>query len=96
MYLRTNRKETIGTVLLVACFTVWALMWFYHSIFESENWGLIAGFFKGLVYGGYIALIPFSFAAYSLLQSAQKSFKLVVVLIVSGLWILLVTGLYLL
>ncbi len=94
--MNNSRKETIGTVLLIACFTVWALMWFYHSIFESENWGLIAGFFKGLVYGGYIALIPFSFAAYGLLQSAQRSFKLVVVFIVSGLWILLVTGLYLL
>lgn len=84
-------KARIAKLLLSFCFVAWGVTWVYAFI--ADEWGLIAGFFKGLVLGGCFAVIPASYAIYSLTQTKLPTFK--IVLGISLTWLLIVCSLYL-
>lgn len=87
-----NNRERVANLLLFSCFGIWICTWLHTIIFIDKGWGTIAGFFKGLVYGGNAASIPFVYACYCLLTS--RSPKLFIVLLMSALWFILVRLLY--
>lgn len=87
-----DNREKIAKLLFGLCLVVWVVTWLYSIAFEE--WGLIAGFFKGLAYGGTLAIIPFIVACYDGVQSKFKSPSLVNLLFISGIWIIAVGLLY--
>lgn len=75
---------------------VWVQMaFFFFGSAEEEAWAPIAGFFKGLVFGGFSAVIPAVVAGATLASAETKQPWAKLVLVVSLLWIGLVLWLYL-
>ena len=92
MFAQFENREKVANILLTLCFAVWGVTWLYSIAFV--DWGLIAGFFMGLVFGGNLAFIPLVFACYSLVRSKPKSSNLVYVLVISAIWVIAVRLLY--
>ncbi len=94
-----RKAEKRSLVLFIACVLVFFVVW-VHTAYqryddpESELWAPIAGFFKGLIFGGVAAVVPAMFSAYVLLKMNPKSNVINIVLGVSGVWFCLVIMLY--
>lgn len=58
-------KVRIVKLLFLFCFVVWGVIWVY--VFIVDEWGLIVGFFKGLVFGGCFVVIFVVYVIYLLI-----------------------------
>ena len=79
-----ENREKVTKILLVLCFGVWGVTWLYAIAFV--DWGIIAGFFMGMVYGGNLAVIPFVIACYDFVKSRLQNSNIISVLFISGIW----------
>lgn len=61
---------------------------------ESEMWAPIAGFFMGLVYGGWFAIVPAVYSFLALKNENKKSSKLILIQNLSIVWFFSICLLY--
>ena len=87
-----ENREKIAKILLALCFGVWGVTWLYSIAFV--DWGIIAGFFMGMVYGGNLAIVPFVIASYVFVKSKLQNSDIISVLFISGIWFFFVRLLY--
>lgn len=92
MFFQFENREKTAKALLILCLGVWVITWLYSIVFL--DWGLIAGFFMGLIYGGNLAFIPLVYAGYCLTLTKTKSSNLIYVFSISAIWVIAVGLLY--
>ncbi len=56
---------------LLFCLILWFIVWVIASITNKSGWGIIAGFFMGLVTAGFISSIPGFMALNALVNGTQ-------------------------
>ena len=83
--------EKLGTRLFLGCLVLWGLVWVYMTFLfegtaEEEMWAPIAGFFMGLVFGGFLAIVPAIYAGSALKQAKTGSARLKLILVLSVIW----------
>jgi hypothetical protein len=96
---RVRKAEKQSLVLFIVCLVVFCVVWLHTSYQpyddpESRMWAPIAGFFKGLIFGGLAAIVPSIFSACVLLKTNPRSKVLNIILGVSGAWVCLVAMWY--
>lgn len=85
------RTEKLGTRLLLGCLAVWVLVWIYMTFLfegtaEEEMWAPVAGFFMGLVFGGFLSIVSAIYAGSALKQAKTESPRLKLILVLSVIW----------
>jgi len=83
--------EKLATRLFLGCLVLWGLFWAYmiflfEGTAEEEMWAPIAGYFMGLVYGGFLSIVPAIYAGSALMQAKAGSSRLKFILIFSVIW----------
>ena len=88
---KLTRAEQVGSKLFGACVVLWGAVWLYMAFVfngtpEEEMWAPVAGFFMGLIFGGFASVVPGIYAGVALTEATAKPLRLKIILALSVLW----------